>query len=139
MRGREFLAVAHELAQESAEAHWRAATGRAYYALLIELRDAMTSWGLSRPAASQVHQLIYRRLFVPTDPDMKQIGIWFDRLRTARVRADYETWPLAEFATDAGAKSAVQWADDALRLYDAIAADIARRDAIAAQIKVVLP
>src|SRR5207237_6747786 len=100
MKGRDILSVARELAQGPTEAHWRAASGRAYYALLIELRDAMTSWGLSRPLPSQVHQLVYRRLFVPTDPDMKQIGIWFDLLRTARVRADYETWTLAEFATD---------------------------------------
>jgi hypothetical protein len=106
---------------------------------LIELRDAMTNWGLSRPLPSQVHQLVYRRLFVPTDPDMKQIGIWFDRLRTARVRADYETWALAEFGTDAGAKWAVQRADDALKLLDAIEADPPRRDAIAAEIKAVLP
>ncbi|HEY1380216.1 MAG TPA: hypothetical protein VGF55_25665 [Gemmataceae bacterium] len=131
--------MARELAQEPTEAHWRSASGRAYYALLIELRDAMTNWGLSRPLPSQVHQLVYRRLFVPTDPDMKQIGIWFDRLRTARVRADYETWALAEFGTDAGAKWAVQRADDALKLLDAIEADPPRRDAIAAEIKAVLP
>jgi hypothetical protein len=139
MRGREFLAVARELARQTTEAHWRAASGRAYYALLLELRDAMTGWGLSQPVPSQVHQLVSRRLFVSADQDVKQIGIWFDQLRKARGRAEYETWPLVEFASDAGAKWAIQRAADALTLFDAIEADIPRRDAIAAAIKAVLP
>jgi hypothetical protein len=95
--------------------------------------------GLSQPAPSQVHQLVNRRLFASADPDVKQIGIWFDQPRKARGRAEYETWPLAEFASDAGAKWAVQRASDALKLFDAIEADVPRRAAVAAEIKVVLP
>src|SRR5581483_10549596 len=139
MRGRDFLIVARELARKTTEAHWRAATGRAYYALLLELRDGMTGWGLSQPAPSQVHQLVARRLFVSADQDVKQIGIWFEQLRKARGRAEYETWALAEFGTDAGAKWAVQRASDALALFDAIQAAPPRRATIAAQIKAVLP
>jgi hypothetical protein len=139
MRGREFLTVARDLARQATEAHWRVASGRAYYALLLELRDAMTAWGLSRPVPSQVHQLVYRRLFVSSDPDIKQIGISFHQLRLARGRAEYETWPLVEFATDAGAKWAIQRAADALTLFDTIEADIPRRNAIAAEIRAVLP
>jgi hypothetical protein len=45
MRGRDFLAVARDLSRQTTEAYWRAAAGRAYYAVLIELRDAMTIWG----------------------------------------------------------------------------------------------
>jgi hypothetical protein len=139
MRGREFVTVARELVLRPTEAHWRAASGRAYYGLLLSLRDAMMNWGLSRPMPSQVHQLVYRRLFVPTDGDTKQIGIWFDQLRAARARADYEAGTLAEFATNAGAKWAVQTADDTLRLLDMIEVDPRRRHTITAEIKAVLP
>jgi hypothetical protein len=75
MQGREFLGVAQEAARGVTEAHWRAAAGRAYYALLLELRDAMTAWGISRPAPSQVHQLVRRRLFTSSDSDAKRIAI----------------------------------------------------------------
>ncbi len=139
MGGRDFLAVAREAARGASEAHWRTAASRAYYALMREVRDAMTSWGLSRPAPSQVHQLVRRRLFTSTDPDAKRIGITLNELRDSRSRADYETDAPHEFAAAAGGRQAVQWAADALKLFDAITADIPRRDTIAAEIRAVLP
>ena len=41
MKGREFLTVAQQLLQGGTEGHWRSASGRAYYALLIEGREAL--------------------------------------------------------------------------------------------------
>src|SRR5690348_5967381 len=139
MNGREFLAVARDAARGGTEAYWRTAAGRAYYALMLVLRDAMTGWGLSKPTQNQVHQLVLRRMYVSTDPDMKQIGIWLDELRQARARADYEMSALAEHATDSGARWAIRQAAAALALFDAIEADAPRRSAIAAAIKAILP
>lgn len=114
MQGREFLGVAQEAALGVTEAHWRTAAGRAYYALLLEVRDSMTAWGVSRPAPSQVHQLVRRRLFASTDPDAKRIAIALEELRDSRNRADYEMQVPHEFISAASGRRAVQWATDAL-------------------------
>jgi hypothetical protein len=99
----------------------------------------MTDWGISRPVPSQVHQLVRRRLFTSTDHDAKLIGITLNDLRESRSRADYETESPHEFASVAGGRQAVQRATDALKLFDAITADIPRRDTVAAEIRAVLP
>src|SRR5438067_13324693 len=117
MQGREFLAVAKEVARGMTEAHWRTAAGRAYYALLLEVRDAMTAWGISRPSPSQIHQLVRRRLFASTDPDAKRIAIALEEWRDSRNRADYETRVPHEFISAAGGHRRVQWATDALQLF----------------------
>jgi uncharacterized protein (UPF0332 family) len=131
--------VAREAARGATEAHWRTAVGRAYYALMLEVRDAMTSWGISQPVPSQVHQMVRRRLFTSSDADAKRIAITLDDLRESRNRADYETEVPHEFASAVGGSQSVQWASDALKRFDAIVADIPRRDKIAAEIKAVLP
>jgi hypothetical protein len=139
MRGRDFLTVAREPVRGSTEAHWRTAAGRAYYAPLLEVRDAMAAWGIRRPVPSQVHQLVRRRLFASTDADSRRIGIALDDLPESRSRADYETSAPHEFSTVAGGRQAVQWSTDALKLFEAILLDQPRRDAISAEIKAVLP
>ena len=139
MDGRAFLTVAREVVRGATEAHWRTAAGRAYYALVIELRDAMTRWGLSRPIPSHVHQIVRRRVYASSDADMKQIGRWLDRLRDSRNEADYEMGALVEFATDSGTNGSISRASGALKLLDLILADIPRRDSIAAEIQAVLP
>src|SRR5438552_16614988 len=130
MRGRDFLVVAVEVARGGTEAHWRTAAGRAYYALLLEIRDAMTSWGISAPIPSQVHQLVRRRLFASSDPDIKRIGIMLADLRGSRNRADYEIDVPHEFAVAAGGRQAVHWSTDGLTLLDVVNVDKPRRDTI---------
>src|SRR5205814_8061395 len=78
MDGRQFLAVAREVVQGQTEAHWRSATGRAYYSLMLELRDAFIRWGLSAPSRASLHQAVLRRAYTSTDGDMKQIGRWLE-------------------------------------------------------------
>jgi len=51
MDGRAFLGVAQEMALGRTEAHWRAAVGRAYYALMLEGRDFLQRWGFVPPPA----------------------------------------------------------------------------------------
>ncbi len=56
MHGREFLELARELlASGTLPRHWRAVIIHAYYALLLECRDAMTRWGLPPLIRQQVH------------------------------------------------------------------------------------
>ncbi len=139
MDGRDFLAVAREVVRGPTEAHWRTAAGRAYYAAMLALRDGFARWGLSAPPQASVHQLTQRRVFTSRDGDMKRIGRLLQRLRDARVIGDYELAGRPEFANDVEAHRMIRSAEDALALFAAIEADPPRRDAIAAEIKAVLP
>src|SRR5437764_6462967 len=74
MDGRAFLTVARDNLSGNSEAHWRSAAGRAYYALMLEVRDSLVAWGLSPSTRGGVHQYIRLRVFTSTDADMKRIG-----------------------------------------------------------------
>jgi hypothetical protein len=139
MDGRDFLVVSRELVGGATEAHWRTAVGRAYYAVMLALRDSFVRWGLSTPLQASVHQTTQRRLFVSKDSDMKTIGRLLQRLRDSRVIADYEITTRPEFATDVEARRMTRSAEDALTLFDLIDGDASRRAAIAAEIMPVLP
>src|SRR4051794_14814347 len=139
MNGRDFLAVAREVIRGATEAHWRTTAGRAYYSLMLVLRDTFVQWGLSAPSRAGVHEIILRRVYTSKDRDMKQIGQWLHRLRDLRVTGDYETDARPEFLSDVEAQRMVQTAQKALALFDAINADVPRRDAIATEIKAVFP
>jgi hypothetical protein len=79
MDGRAFLVVASELAQGPTEAHWRAAAGRAYYALMLEGRDALQRWGFPIPPRDQVHAFVRLRFIFATDVDFKEVGYALER------------------------------------------------------------
>jgi hypothetical protein len=139
MDGRNFLEVAREVVNGPTEAHWRTAVGRAYYAVMLTLRDAFVRWGLSALPPASVHQGVHRRVFTSMDADMKQIGRWLVRLRDLRGFADYELVGRREFSTGGEAQRSIRKATDALRLFDAIDADGPRRAAITAEIRAIFP
>jgi hypothetical protein len=139
MDGRDFLAVARETVRGPTEANWRTTSSRAYYAVMLVLRDSFVRWGLSAAPLASVHQLTQRRLFTSKDGDVKQIGRFLQRLRDSRVIGDYELTGRPEFLTDVEARRMIRTAESALALFDAIQADTLRRDIIAAEIRAVFP
>jgi hypothetical protein len=106
---------------------------------MLELRDTMSRWGLSRPPQSTVHQTVRLRVYTSKDPDMKQIGISLDELRKYRGPADYDTSSVPAFTGDAKAKEMIRLATQALSVFDAINADPQRCSTIAAEIRAVFP
>ena len=136
MLGREFLELARELlALATLPRHWRAVVIHAYYALLLECRDAMTRWGLPPLSRQQVHAQVRLRLLYAADSDLKEIGRKLERLGMDRNAASYDLRSLALFAAPAGAQVAVKTAADALALLDLLDTNPVRRAAAAASIK----
>jgi len=129
MDGRTYLDLAQELASGSTEVHWRGAAGRAYYALMLESREALFRWGFKLPPRQNVHSWVRLRLLYAKDADLKQIGYALDDLVALRNGAASDLSALLAFASDTAAKHAIQWARDALALLDAIEADPVRRAA----------
>ncbi len=135
MQGRAFLTVAQELAGSLAEAHWRAAVGRAYYALMLEGRDALRRWGFSLPPRHNVHAYVRLRFLYAADADLKAIGDVLDRLSQWRNQADYDLAPSKRFASATDALYAVALARQALDLLDRIDRDPTRRATAIASIR----
>jgi hypothetical protein len=136
MQGREFLALAQELLGTGTQpCHWRAAIIHAYYALMLECREAMTRWGLPRLSRQQVHAQVRLRLQYATDQDLKDIGSALENLGIHRNLASYDVRALPLFASAAVARKDEQQATAALALLDAIDADPARRMAAAGSIR----
>ena len=134
MRGRDFLDPAHLLMTGATEPYWRAAAVHAYYALLLECRDALLRWGSSIPRGAGIHAHVRLRFTYATDPDLKRIGQALDELVKLRNVASYQLAPSAHFASPARAQRAIQEATNALALLDQIDTDPARRAAAIASL-----
>jgi hypothetical protein len=128
VRGREFLRLATEVVQGRSEAHWRGAVIHAYYALMLECRDALARWGRSIPPRD-VHRQVRLTLQYAGEQELKDVATELGWLSQARARANYDMAALTDYASDAVAKEVTQRAADALALLDAIDADPARRAA----------
>ncbi len=134
MDGRAFLRVAGELAGGPTETHWRAAAGRACYALMLECRDALSRWGF--PARKQNGHSFVRLCFTYTnDADVKHIGRALDMAVRMRNLADYQLANSGLFATDYESLQLVADCRTAIALFDVIEADAARRAAAIAAIR----
>ena len=136
MQGREFLDLARELLASGTSArHWRAVVIHAYYALLLECRDAMVRWGLPPLSRQQVHAQVRLRLVYATDADLKRIGDALEVLNKHRNAASYDLAPLPQFASVKVAQADVQLAGDAVALLISIDGDAARRAAAVGSIR----
>ena len=126
MDGREFLAVARELAAGATEGHWRTATGRAYYGLFLEAREALRRWGVAIPPKQNVHTFVRLKLVYAKDADLKMLGKDLDTLVRWRNSADYDLSRLSLFNSDKIAWQAVTTAETSVAVLDAVEADPAR-------------
>jgi hypothetical protein len=129
------LDLARELVAGATEAHWRGAAGRAYYALVLECRDALSRWRFAVPRGQAMHAWVRLRLTYAADQDLKQIGWTLDLLVRLRNHADYDLAPTPVFASVLRARDAAQRAADALALLDTLEADPARLAAAVATIQ----
>ena len=139
MVGRRFLGPAQLLAGRGAEEYWRAAAGRAYYALFVECRDALLRWGFIIPPRDNVHSFVRLRFFTTASAELQGIGRALEDLCRLRNEADYRTTAPGNFASAVPASDALQEARDALSLLDQIVGDPARQAAAVAAIRAAWP
>jgi hypothetical protein len=139
MQGRAYLDLARELVTGTKEWHWRGAVGRAYYALFLECREALSGWRFHPSPRENIHTFVRLRFTYPSDPDIRNIGDALDWLGRQRNKADYDLSALAVFTTSAVALTAVQNATTALALLDAIEADPPRRSGAIGAIQKAFP
>jgi uncharacterized protein (UPF0332 family) len=116
MQGREYLAVAKHLVTRSTEQDWRAAAGRAYYALFLESRDVLRKWGYSPRGREELHSYVRLRYVYCSDSDFKRVGRRLEELVQLRNEADYQIDRPGSFATPKDTRQAIVNAEDAIRL-----------------------
>lgn len=139
MDGRAFLDLARQLILGTTEAHWRGAAGRAYYALMLECREALRRWGFAPPSGHGVHSFVRLRFVYAHDLDLKEIGYKLEKLGKIRNFADYEIPSSPFFKSAKIAQESIDDATDALALLDQIEADPPRRAAAVAAINTAWP
>ena len=127
MDGRSLPDIGRGLAAGSTEAHWRSRVGRAYYALLHEVLGALGRWSFALPPRDKVHTFARLKLVYATDPDLKRIGLTLESVGRLRNVADYLIGSSGPFVAPTIAISALNDAEFAIALLDAIEADPARR------------
>ena len=90
MTGRDFLALAARLAAGPAEADWRTAASRAYYAAFHTARQLLSDLGFTVPREERAHKYLSFRLMNAPVGQAVRAGLDLDQLRTERNRADYD-------------------------------------------------
>ena len=138
MRGRDFLGTASRLTSMKSESDWRSAMSRAYYAFLLEWRDALKRWGfLISPR--NAHRDVYQYFRSPANAELNQLARTFQNLSSKRNQADYDLAPHRYFANSTDAINAVKEAKDGIALLDAIEGDAARLAQAIADIRAAFP
>lgn len=135
MKGRDFLDLAQEIVGVGSERHWRGAFIHAYYALLLEARDALLQWGISLPPRQAVHAEVRLRLTYSANSDVRDIGLTLDRLAQRRAWASYVLQPHSQFGSESAARNAIHEAASALASLDAIDSDPNQRATVIADIR----
>jgi hypothetical protein len=107
----------------------------AYYALLLECRDAQDRWGLPPLPPVQIHAQVRNRFLSSTEADLQRLGTRLQDLARYRNRANYDLSDDLIFAIPRFAQNNVRVAENALGLLDAIDADPVRRAAAVASIR----
>ena len=111
MRGRQFLELAREILKGGSERHRRGAAGRAYYALMLECRDALDAWGFTAPRRDAVHGFVRQRFDSTANADLRAIHAALEALGKLRNEADYDlraVFVSTSFVQQAIDKAAVQ-------------------------------
>jgi hypothetical protein len=139
MDGRKFLDSARRVYLGNTQADWRTAAGRAYYALLIECRDAMLRWGFKPPPRDKIHHFVRLSFTYAALREVKQLGLQLERLGRLRSSADYDTSTVGPFGNGLRAQQAVKDSQDAIALLDQIEADPARRTATINAVAAAIP
>jgi len=91
MRGEDFLQIADLLlaAENSGEPHRRAAIGRAYYALFLEVREWLSA-DFHITNDSGAHRLVADLISLAKDDEVSAFGQALSKMRVLRNSADYE-------------------------------------------------
>jgi uncharacterized protein (UPF0332 family) len=130
MNWRDFLVLAARLATGSAEAEWRSAVSRAYYAGFHVARRLLSNLRFTVPRADRAHQFLVYRQSNCGEPAVEQAGRDLETLRRLRNRADYDESPAF---TPPQASAAVQVAEGIIQALDTADQDPVRtriRDAM---------
>ena len=120
---RDFLLLATRLATGAAEADWRTAVSRAYYAAFHVARRLFADWNFTVPRADRAHQYLVFRLSNSGESAVEQAGRDLETLRRLRNRADYDDVPAI---TQPQAAAAVQLAEGIIQVLDAARQEPAR-------------
>jgi hypothetical protein len=134
MDGRAFLYIARDLLRGTTPAHWRSAANRAYYALMLEGREALRRWGFVIPKSDRVHPFVRLRFTYSPDAGLKAVGVSLDYMVYLRGHADYDLMS-NRFDTDQEAWDSFNRATAGIPVLDAIQADPVRRAAVIADIR----
>ena len=86
---REFLIIAHELHNQTGEGAHRTCLGRAYYYVYNLGLAKASALGFRRNPQSSTHKQLWDWCQKHQDPNIKQMGITGNRMKSSRVEADY--------------------------------------------------
>ncbi len=97
---------------------------------MLEARELLDRWGLSRPPRDNVHDFVRLKLLYSADPGLKPVGLTLERLGRLRNDADYQlSDPGRRFARAGLVETAIQDAGKAIAVLDEVEGDEIRRGA----------